>query len=506
MKKKRVVDLSSEEARNFFLSTESYCNFDLPEYFDFNTFLIELSKITTGFDITKASQDHTAYVVYSNKSGKYIWRKLQLIHPLLYLKLVDSVTGNWTAIQNHFKNCAVSNIRCGFIYERNSKHKKTKKTQILSYLEEIEKSSIKQSLHHKYIAKLDIADCYPSVYTHAVSWALHSKSVAKLNTKTSFNTNGRGSILFGNDLDYLIRSTQNGQTNGIPQGSVLMDFVAEIILVSIDKLLGDRLLAEKITNYYIIRYRDDYRIFTNEKSDCEKIIKYLSEILAEYNFRFNSSKIDIGEDITLMSIKKDKLENIIYHAGADQDIDVYKFKRMLIDILNTSKTYPNSGFILRILEHLNKSKVYEKSKKWYSGETELLITLLINITQNNPRCFSVASISIFNLLTNINKKAQKYFVDLICNNLLGIDNIGYNAIWLQRCLYKIDPTKVNNDQICQVVSLTKKDSIFGNKFVTDQTLISLLNKNNFINRDKLSKISKVPKDSEVSIFNDYGSQ
>lgn len=336
--------------------------------------------------------------------------------------------------------------------------------------------------------------------------ALHSKKLAKTNTKNSFSNNGRGNILIGNDLDYLIRATQNGQTNGISQGSVLMDFIAEIILVSIDKLLGDRLVTEKIANYHIIRYRDDYRIFSNEKSDCEKLIKVLSEILAEYNFRFNSGKIDVGEDITLMSIKKDKLENIIYHVSTDKEIDVYKLKRLLIDILNISKTYPNSGFILKILGHLNKSKFYEKEKKWYVGETELLITLLINITQNNPRCFAVASISIFNLLTKINKKSQKHFVNVIYENLLSIDNLGYNAIWLQRCLYKVDITKKYNDQICQVVSCNKHDSIFGNSFITDVKLKTLLNKNNFIDRKKLSEISKVPMDSEVNVFDNYGSQ
>lgn len=170
MKKRRIIDLTATEAKNFFLSSESYCNFDLPEYFDFNTFLIELSEYTTGYDLTKACQDDTAYVVYSNKGGKYIWRKLQLIHPILYLQLVDLIFKNWSLIQDHFKNCAIRQIYSSNIYEKQNKHKKQKKTQILSYLEELEKSSIKQSLHYKYIAKLDIADCYPSVYTHAISW------------------------------------------------------------------------------------------------------------------------------------------------------------------------------------------------------------------------------------------------------------------------------------------------------------------------------------------------
>jgi hypothetical protein len=49
-----------------------------------------------------------------------------------------------------------------------------------------------------------------------------------------------------------------GQTNGIPQGSVLMDFIAEMVLGYIDERLSECL--DKNMNYHIIRYRDDYRI------------------------------------------------------------------------------------------------------------------------------------------------------------------------------------------------------------------------------------------------------
>ena len=54
-----------------------------------------------------------------------------------------------------------------------------------------------------------------------------------------------------------------GQTNGLPQGSVLMDFIAEMVLGYIDSLLSDRIKANNISNYHILRYRDDYKIFVN---------------------------------------------------------------------------------------------------------------------------------------------------------------------------------------------------------------------------------------------------
>lgn len=506
MKSQPVINLKKNGAKNFFLESESYCNFDLPEYFDYQRFLKEISKFQSGFDITKARNDTTSHAVYNNKDGKYAWRKLQLIHPIIYIKLVDTVVDNWKLIQDHFIKNKVDKIYSCPIYKKDHRHLKQKKTQILSYLNEIEKQSIKQSLEFKYISKLDLADCYPSVYTHSVAWALHTKPVAKSNRKNSFfNTNkgDRRLPLAGNDIDFLLQAMQNGQTNGIPQGSILMDFIAEIILTHIDKLLGDKLTCENITEYKIIRYRDDYRIFTKEKSVNENIIKILSEILMDFNFKLNTSKTEIGEDITLMSIKKDKLDNIIYHIASDGEVDVYKLKRLLLDVLNISKKYPNSGFVLKILQHFNERGFYRKTKKWYGQETEILITVLLSIVSNNPRCFAVICISIFNLLPKLNVNQQKYFVDTIYTNLLSTNNIGYNEIWLQRSLYKVDSTKGYEDRICNVVSGTEKKSIFGNHFVTDAGLKTVLNKNNFIVQGRLAKLTKVPNETEVNIFANY---
>ena len=65
----------------------------------------------------------------------------------------------------------------------------------------------------------------------------------------------------------MIQEMSFGQTNGIPQGSILMDFIAEIVLGYADELLSKELVKLKINDYKILRYRDDYRIFTNNNYD-----------------------------------------------------------------------------------------------------------------------------------------------------------------------------------------------------------------------------------------------
>ena len=81
---------------------------------------------------------------------------------------------------------------------------------------------------------LDITNCYSSVYTHTISWAIHGKDTAKSNKKN------KKIKLLGNIIDGLIQDMSSGQTNGIPQGSVLTDFLAEIILSYSDKLLKEK--------------------------------------------------------------------------------------------------------------------------------------------------------------------------------------------------------------------------------------------------------------------------
>ncbi len=79
-----------------------------------------------------------------------------------------------------------------------------------------------------------------------------------------------------------------GLTNGTPQCSILMDFIAEMVLGYIDERLSECL--DKDIDYRIIRYRDDYCIFTNSKKDSDVIVRELSKILSEPRMRLNGEK------------------------------------------------------------------------------------------------------------------------------------------------------------------------------------------------------------------------
>ena len=44
MRRKSILEMSHEEAKEFFLKDKSYCNIDLPEYFSFAKLLGKISK------------------------------------------------------------------------------------------------------------------------------------------------------------------------------------------------------------------------------------------------------------------------------------------------------------------------------------------------------------------------------------------------------------------------------------------------------------------------------
>jgi RNA-directed DNA polymerase len=61
-----------------------------------------------------------------------------------------------------------------------------------------------------------------------------------------------------------------------------MDFICEIVLGYADLELSDRLKAAGLTEFRILRYRDDYRIFVNSPQIGEAILKSLSQLSADF--------------------------------------------------------------------------------------------------------------------------------------------------------------------------------------------------------------------------------
>ena len=110
--RRAVVKLSSKRARKLLLKQDSYCTIELPPYFQFDTVIEETSKILGGKSLSSiwtsppSQFEGVNHRILSTKDGRYAWRPLELIHPVLYVALVNDITkkANWKLIRKRFKD------------------------------------------------------------------------------------------------------------------------------------------------------------------------------------------------------------------------------------------------------------------------------------------------------------------------------------------------------------------------------------------------------------------
>jgi hypothetical protein len=497
-----VLNLNSDEARAFFLKKESYCTFELPEYFCFELLLETLGKELSGkilkestTDIKPKDIDGVNYTLLNNKDGKYAWRPFQLIHPAIYVFLVQEITKekNWQLIKSRFDEFYSNNkIECHSIPVAEENEKPDKQNQILNWWQKVEQQSLALSLEYNHLLLLDITDCYGSLYTHSIVWALHTIEEAK---KVE---NRNNPDFIGVVIDKHIQEMSFGQTNGIPQGSVLMDFIAEIVLGFGDYLLTLELDRLGITDYKIIRYRDDYRIFTNNPQLSSEIAKVLSEVLSKLNFKLNSAKTNSTDDVVLGSLKSDKV-HWIYNKRKTDNI-----QQWLIQLYVLGKEYPNSGSLYRETKYFLdwlQNKENSEDRLGYENP-EVLISLLVNLAYNNPRLFVLVSASLSFLIPKMDDiQAQKELLVKIKNKFSQLPNTNYLNIWLQRITLKVDATMSYPDKLCEKV--IDPNFVVWNSDWLNTKIRKLIEKTDIVKRDVVESIEIPFTKEETEQFGEY---
>lgn len=490
-----ILNLSPSNARAFFLKSDSYCSVDFPPYFKFDSLIENLSKEIDGKNLKQlnfespADYDGVNYKILSNKDSKFSWRPFELINPVLYIVLVNEITNetNWQFLQKKFIEFQANyRIECKSIPLKSSTKLKDKAAQIQNWWSEVEQKSISLALEYDYVVHTDIADFYPSIYTHSIAWAVHGKIVAK---DRKFRTKKEE---LGNQIDYLIQSMSYGQTNGIPQGSALMDFVAEILLGAIDLELGKKLENEGITSYKILRYRDDYRIFSNDQSEAAKILKILTEILSDYGLKLNSSKTFVSNDVIRDSVKSDKLYALTQFKA------YRNYQKHLMQIYCLSQKHPNSSSVRDEL-----TKFYKKLfglKLSAFTKIDVLISIAAEILVNNPKwaplCTAILSKLIIHLPTD---EIRIHKIKLIRDKLSKVPNTGIFDIWLQRMSLFIDHNIPYPEQLCKIV-VGNKTEIWNCDWIKNKKYKMLLSAEQIIDEDMLIELGSEISYDEFDLF------
>lgn len=445
-----VLELTNDEARNLFFEHNSYCTFDLPDYFDFSKVLARARSIVeSGRNFKKDSKapgrlENASYEILNNKDGAYGWRPFQLVHPMLYADLVVMITkdDSWKFIQNRFIEFqSDSRIACRSIPLAGNGDS-SRALSITNWWKEVEQESVRLSLTYRYMATADIVDCYGALYTHSVAWALHTKHAAKTN---------RNKKHIGNAVDNALQDMHNRQTNGIPQGNVISDLIAEMVLGYADLELLNEIDSAVVSDFKVIRYRDDYRIFTNSEQDAKHILLALTKILSELNFKLNASKTSIHADIIGNAIKADKL---YWNSVAQHRKNL--FKELLL-VRELAEQFPNSGSLVKELTSFRRriEKLEERP-----DDNPSLIAVIVDVMYKNPRVYPQVASILSKLLSFEEPAAVVCYLDSIRTRFSDMPNIGLLDVWIQRFSWCYDPSRKFSEPLCGVVGGNSTDTIW----------------------------------------------
>lgn len=520
---KNVLSLESKDAMDFFLKSEQYHGFELPEYFVFDELLQNVKNAIGDIPYEECIQDETSLENLSdvnldillNKDGRYAVRPIILANPFLYYFLVREICNeqSWTLIKKLFEKFQVPHITsCALPVIPKEKEPFHKSTTIINWWSSMEQRSIELSLEYRYMFVTDITNCYGSVNPQAFDWAFSFKD-------TQYEKDNESSI--SKSIQKYLRAFQQGRNIGIPQGSAIFDFIGEIILGYSDLLLHEAIQKAGITNpYEIIRYRDDYRIFCNDKDVLEKISYILQHVLESLNFRMNSKKTKISDSIVTDAVKPDKL-TYIYNTPIfnKKGCDFDSFEKHLLYILMFARQYPDSGSIKTMLSDIDKRmedwlKPYEeevttipileddepktekitKQRRLVGGSVRAMSAVCTQIALENVGCCHYALRVLSRMVDSLKDENEKSaIISLVYSKLCNQPNSDYNQLWLQNITYQQD--KKNgispyNMRLCRVVAGDKSVELWNNKWVKPE-LLSNLHVNRIVNAETLKKVTPV---------------
>lgn len=388
----------------------------------------------------------------------------------------------------------------------------------------MEQRSIELSLEYRYMFVTDITNCYGSVNPQAFDWAFSFKD-------TEYETEHVNPI--AKNIQKYLRAFQQGRNIGIPQGSAIFDFVGEIILGYSDLLLHEAIQSEGITApYEIIRYRDDYRIFCNDKDELEKISYILQHVLERLNFRMNSKKTKISDSIVTDAVKPDKLA-YIYNTPIfnKKGCDFDSFEKHLLYILMFARQYPDSGSIKTMLSDIDKRiedwlKPYEeevttiplleegepktekitKQRRLVGGSVHAMSAVCTQIALENVGCCHYALRVLSRMVDSLkDEKEKSTIISLVYSKLCNQPNSDYNQLWLQNITYQQDKkngTSPYEMRLCRVVAGDKNVELWNNEWVKP-SLTSEIKYDNVIDKDTLKNVTPIITFRETRRYNEY---
>ena len=491
---KYFTELNREEAKEQLLKSAAYFDMELPKYFNFEPllgFALDQSSNISFEDLTGWKPEHHEnlnYTLMSNKDGAIAWRPFELINPLIYAKCVELITTdeNWKQIIRRFKRFSGGCVECCSIPVISEASTTNKKEQILNWWKRVEQRSLELSLQYSHCKLTDVSNCYPSIYSHAIGWAIHGRDFLK-SGKNRFDKK-----LLGNQLDILIRGSREGQTNGIPQASLLSHILAELILGYCD--LGINKRAAKFKNVKVLRYRDDYRIFGSSDAECGAVLKIISEELIKFGMRLGSAKTTDEKNLVAGAVKKDKVQAL------KLVLKQRTFQKQLLIIHDFCLSYPGAGALKFLLSEFIKQLEYRNATSRLEQENStVLVAILMDIGAISPNVFPAVATASSMILNQLGRKPKGEIFKLILKKTERIPNNGYLEIWLQRIAAANKIEFLSREHMCLLLD-EKSDSIWNFEWIANKDLKNKLKKYSIINKPEIASLKPYIERAEFDAF------
>lgn len=343
-------------------------------------------------------------------------REIYIPHIVSYIEVIKYIENNFELIFDRIKN----------------KHSESKANILVPFdYHSFYRKSIKNRntwfSGAKYKLKLDISNCFNSIYTHSIAWAFLKKEKAKLMHANKITKSPIYNIADG--LDYRIRMMKGNETNGILTGPYTSRLISELIFAACDKDL------EHI-GLNFTRYVDDYNFYFNTETELKNSLSNIANILNRFNFRINENKIKI-EKFPFDTI--DNLEESFNDIFSISNNPVYAILQEASKLVMDGK----KGAFKYAFKYLYKKKIDKMDDK------VLVFSYIVSIVVNYPflSCYAIP------LLDKLKVFFDPYDDTKKLNRLLKNEisaNHDQEVLWLLFIMIRYE-SKITVENICDIL-------------------------------------------------------
>ncbi len=310
LKKREVFERAYVYAIYYQIKEDAYCNFIEITYYRQNKEKL-FKEIKIFLKNPSLYEPETAFSFYLPKSDMFFRRMIytpfkDLVIKFIFVSVLAELL-DFTFVQNCFSH------RFDRKFEKNQKSKGYLYKPYYEGFKEFIAWQLAQVENSSCLLKTDISSFYDSIS--------HEYLLSAISRKLNISNESHFMILFSKTLKFTScyysivdgKLCETYNTQGIPIGNSAEGFIANILLHEVDEALFN--LGIKFG-----RYVDDFRFFTNNKTESLKALIILQEFLLKIGLNLNSSKTKIIEaQEKIIKFIKDSNRSGVYGMPCEEE-------------------------------------------------------------------------------------------------------------------------------------------------------------------------------------------